>query len=68
MEAEIALSTTQGAGRAVSLAVATLLLHAVPAVFKADVGLINNSSLTPYVGGYFAERPMREKVCAGSAV
>ena len=37
-----------GAGRAVSLAVATLLLNAVPTVCKADVGLINDPTLAPH--------------------
>ena len=55
------------AGRAVSLGVATLLLNAVPTVCKADVGLINDLTLAPYAGGYFAEEPTREGVGIGSA-
>lgn len=56
-----------GAGRAVSLAVATLLLNAVPTVCKADVGLINDPTLAPHPGGYFAEEPTGEGVGIGSA-
>ena len=65
VDSEVALSTTHGAGRAVSLAVATLLLNAVPTVCKADVGLINNLTLAPHAGGYFAEQPAQEGVVPG---
>jgi 4-hydroxy-tetrahydrodipicolinate reductase len=61
VNAEIALATTLGAGRAVSLAVATLLLNAVPTVCKSDVGLINNLTLAPHAGGYFTSQPNGEK-------
>jgi hypothetical protein len=54
LKSEIALATSLGAGRAVSLAVATLLLNAVPTVCKSDVGLINNLTLAPHAGGYFS--------------
>jgi len=59
VDSEVALSTSRGAGRAVSLAVATLLLNAVPTVCKADVGLINNLTLAPHAGGYFPDHPAR---------
>ena len=54
VDSEIALATTHDAGRATSLSVATLLLNAVPTVCKADPGLINNLTLAPHGGGYFA--------------
>lgn len=54
VDSEIALATKLGAGRAVSLAVATLLINSVPTVCKSDVGLINNLTLQPHAGGYFA--------------
>lgn len=53
VDAEVALATKLGAGRAVSLAVATLLLNAVPTVCHARPGLINNLTLAPHAGGYF---------------
>ena len=59
VNSEIALATSHGAGRAVSLAVATLLLNAVPTVCKSDVGLINNLKLAPHAGGYFAPSQCR---------
>lgn len=54
VDAEIALRTTHGAGRAVSLAVATLLLNSVPVVCDAEPGLLNNLTLAPHAGGYIA--------------
>jgi 4-hydroxy-tetrahydrodipicolinate reductase len=57
VDSEIALATGHGARRAVSLAVATLLLNAVPSVCAADAGLLNNLTLPPHAGGYFARRP-----------
>lgn len=57
VNSEIALSTTHGAGRAVSLAVATLLLNAVPTVCRSDVGLVNNLTLPAHAGGYFPDSP-----------
>jgi 2,4-diaminopentanoate dehydrogenase len=54
VDSEVALKTTRGAGRAVSLAVATLLLNSVPTVCDARPGLINNLTLAPHAGGYFA--------------
>ncbi|OBG93021.1 hypothetical protein A5697_05850 [Mycobacterium sp. E3251] len=54
VDSEIALATTNGSGRAVSLAVATLLLNAIPAVCAAEAGLLNNLTLPPHAGGYLA--------------
>ncbi|ORJ62753.1 NAD(P)H-dependent amine dehydrogenase family protein [Mycobacterium simiae] len=54
VDSEIALATTHGSGRAVSLAVATLLLNAIPAVRDAEPGLLNNLTLAPHAGGYVA--------------
>ncbi len=52
VESEVTLKTKLGAGRAVSLAVATLLLNAIPSVCNAPSGLINNLALAPHAGGY----------------
>jgi 4-hydroxy-tetrahydrodipicolinate reductase len=68
LSSEISLTTTHGAGRAVSLAVATLLLNAIPTVCKADPGLINNLTLPPHAGGYFAGEPTAKGVKTSSAV
>ena len=54
VESEVTLKTTLGAGRAVSLAVATLLLNSIPTVCNAPTGLINNLALTPHAGGYLS--------------
>lgn len=54
LDSEIVLATTEDAGRAVSLAVATLLLNSVPTVCQAQPGLINNLTLAPHAGGYFS--------------
>jgi 4-hydroxy-tetrahydrodipicolinate reductase len=54
VDSEIVLATREDSGRAVSLAVATLLLNAVPTVCRAQPGLINNLTLAPHGGGYFA--------------
>lgn len=54
LDSEITLATREDAGRAVSLAVATLLLNAVPTICQAQPGLINNLTLAPHAGGYFA--------------
>jgi 4-hydroxy-tetrahydrodipicolinate reductase len=53
VDSEIALATNFDAGRATSLAVATLVLNAVPTVCQAQPGLINNLNLPPHGGGYF---------------
>lgn len=53
LDSEITLATSEDAGRAVSLAVATLMLNAVPTVCAAEPGLINNLTLAPHAGGYF---------------
>lgn len=54
VRSELVLSTDQDAGRAVSLAVATLNLNAVPAVCAARPGPIDNLTIPPHAGGYFA--------------
>lgn len=54
VESEVKLATTLGSERAVSLAVATLLTNAIPTVCAAAPGLIDNLSLLPHAGGYFA--------------
>ena len=53
VNSEISLATSFDAGRATSLAVATLVLNAVPTVCQAAPGLINNLNLAPHGGGYF---------------
>jgi 4-hydroxy-tetrahydrodipicolinate reductase len=53
VESELLLSTDQDAGRATSLAVATMTLNAVPVVCAALPGLIDNLSIPPHGGGYF---------------
>ncbi len=53
IDSEIVLSTTEDSGRATSLAVATLLLNAVPTVCAAPPGLLNNLTLPQHGGGYF---------------
>ncbi len=52
ISSEFRLATTYDAGRAVSLAVATLLLNAVPVVCTAPPGLLNNLTLPQHGGGY----------------
>jgi 2,4-diaminopentanoate dehydrogenase len=54
VDSEVALKTTLGAGRAVSLAVATLLLNSVPTVCSAESGLIDNLSLAPHACGFLS--------------
>ena len=53
VDSEITLATTQDAGRATSLAVATLLLNSVPTVVGSPPGLLDNLTLAPHAGGYF---------------
>ena len=55
VESELLLSTDQDAGRATSLAVASLMLNAVPAVCAAPPGLLDNLTVAPHGGGYFLE-------------
>lgn len=54
VDSEVKLATTQDAGRAVSLSVATLVTNAIPTVCRAPSGLINNLTLAPHAGGFFA--------------
>jgi 4-hydroxy-tetrahydrodipicolinate reductase len=54
LDCELNLATTYDSGRAVSLAVATLLLNSVPTVCDAAPGLINNLTLPPHSGGYIS--------------
>jgi len=54
VDSEIRLATTEDAGRATSLAVATLLLNSVPTVVGSPPGLLDNRTLAPHAGGYFA--------------
>jgi 2,4-diaminopentanoate dehydrogenase len=53
VESELLLSTDQDAGRATSLAVASLMLNAVPAVCTAEPGVLDNLTVAPHGGGYF---------------
>jgi hypothetical protein len=53
VESELTLATSEDAGRATSLAVATLALNAVPSVCAAPAGPLDNLTLTPHGGGYF---------------
>ena len=59
VRSELILSTSEDAGRAVSLAVATLNLNAVPAVCAAAPGPLNNLTIPPHAGGYFPPRSTR---------
>lgn len=53
VNSEIDISTTEDAGRGTSIAVATLLLNAVPTVCAAPPGLLDNLTLPAHSGGYF---------------
>jgi len=53
VESELVLSTDQDAGRATSLAVASLMLNAVPAVCAAPPGVLDNLTVAAHGGGYF---------------
>lgn len=66
VDSEIALKTTLGSGRAVSLAVATLLLNSVPTICEAEPGLINNLSLAPHACGYLAGESVKPLESTGS--
>jgi hypothetical protein len=50
---EIALATREDAGRATSLAVATLLLNSVPTVVALRPGQLDSLTIPPHGGGYF---------------
>ena len=52
IDSEITLATTTDAGRATSLAVATLLVNAVPSVVAAPPGLLDNLTIPLHGGGY----------------
>jgi hypothetical protein len=52
IDSELVLATDQDSGRAVSLAVATLLLNSVPTVVSAQPGLLDNLTLPLHGGGY----------------
>ena len=56
IDSSIDISTTEDAGRGTSIAVATLLLNAVPIVCEAPPGLLDNLTLPPHGGGYFLPR------------
>lgn len=53
IESVIDIATTEDAGRGTSIAVATLLLNAVPAVCAAPPGILDNLTLPPHGGGHF---------------
>jgi len=53
VDSEMTLATCEDAGRATSLAVATLLLNSVPTVVGSPPGLLDNLTLAPHAGGYF---------------
>jgi 2,4-diaminopentanoate dehydrogenase len=50
---EIDITTTEDACRGTSIAVATLLLNAVPTVCAAPPGILDNLTLPSHSGGYF---------------
>ncbi|HEY6533357.1 MAG TPA: hypothetical protein VIY72_13700 [Acidimicrobiales bacterium] len=52
IESEIDLTTTVGTGRAVSLTVATLNLNAIPTVVAAPPGVLDNTTIAMFGGGY----------------
>jgi 4-hydroxy-tetrahydrodipicolinate reductase len=54
IESSLKLATTEGSGRATSLAVATLLLNSVPSVVAAPPGPLDNLTIPTHGGGYFA--------------
>ena len=53
INSEFVLATDEDQARATSLAVATLLLNAIPTVCQATPGLLDNLTLPPHGGGYF---------------
>ncbi len=52
VDSEMTMATSEDAGRATSLAVATLMLNAVPTVVAAPPGILDNLSIAPHGGGY----------------
>ena len=52
VDSELLLATEEDAGRAVSLAVATLLLNSVPTVVAAAPGVLDNLTIPLHGGGY----------------
>jgi 4-hydroxy-tetrahydrodipicolinate reductase len=52
VDSEITLATATDAGRATSLAVATLLLNSVPSVIASPPGLLDNLTIPFHGGGY----------------
>jgi 2,4-diaminopentanoate dehydrogenase len=52
VDSEIVLATTTDAGRATSLAVATLLVNSIPTVIDAEPGLLDNLTMPMHGGGY----------------
>jgi 4-hydroxy-tetrahydrodipicolinate reductase len=53
IDSTIDIATTEDAGRGTSIAVATLLLNAVPTVCAAAPGILDNLTLPAHSGGYF---------------
>ena len=53
VDSEIVLATTTDAGRATSLAVATLLVNSIPTVIAAEPGLLDNLTIPMHGGGCF---------------
>jgi len=54
IDSEIALATSTDAGRATSLAVATLLVNAIPTVIASPPGLLDNMTMPMHGGGWIA--------------
>jgi hypothetical protein len=54
MHSVLEMSTTFGAGRAVSLSVATLNVNAIPTLCRVDPGVYTNLTLPNHAGGYLA--------------
>jgi 4-hydroxy-tetrahydrodipicolinate reductase len=52
IDSEILLATTTDAGRATSLAVATLLVNSMPTVIAAEPGLLDNLTIPMHGGGH----------------
>jgi hypothetical protein len=54
IDSEVSLATSTDAGRATSLAVATLLVNAIPTVTAAGPGLLDNMTMPMHGGGWIA--------------
>jgi 4-hydroxy-tetrahydrodipicolinate reductase len=52
VDSEIVLATATDAGRATSLAVATLLVNSIPTVIAAEPGLLDNLTIPMHGGGF----------------